>query len=179
VNKNSQEPTGQVSARRKLIRGAFSLPAVLAVHNGSALAASSNKMRCAVNALTNPLYPISNVDSAGFDSWMRVQRYKRNSDQVPFVRMTEINAMALALGGIDVAIIATLTQSIQWSNGDILSPDAKDLVQDGNNQVALRFDANGLDGTIRIVGIVTGAQSGGIALSGTNAITTSCWTSMM
>lgn len=176
MNNDLQEPTRQISARRKLIRGAFSVPAVLAVHNGSALAAASNKMQCAIKALSNPLMPTSNVMGVGVDSWIRVQRYKRSGNQVPFVRMTEINAMAATLG-ILVAINANSSQSIRWSNGGIASPS--DLVEDTPNLVALRFDAGGIDGTIRIVGIVTEAQSGGTATPGTNAIAGSCWNSMM
>jgi len=90
--------------------------------------------------------------------------------------MTDINAVAANLG-IVVAINASSTQSIRWSDGAIL--ERADLVIDTNNLVALRFDAGGQDGAIRIVGIVTQAQSGGNAPPGTNAIAGSCWNSMM
>jgi len=45
-----------VNARRKLIRGAFALPAVAAVHSGSALAAGSS-LRCLTNGLTGSNAP--------------------------------------------------------------------------------------------------------------------------
>ena len=150
------------------------MPAVLAVHNGSALAASSNKMRCAVNAVeSNQALPNSNV--TGTDSWVRVQRYK-DSNNTKFVKIADINAVASILG-IGVAILGTSTQSIRWSDGAILSPSG--LQSNGSNSVALRFDAGGpLTNPIRIVGIVTQAQSGTV-VSGTSAIATTCWNSMM
>lgn len=112
----------------------------------------------------------------GADNWVRVPRYKRRLNGVAFVRMIDINAVASILG-ISVAIPAAATDSVRWSDGKILSRN--DLEIDTGNLVALRFDDGGLDGTIRIVGIVTEAQSGGTAPSGTNAIATSCWNSMM
>jgi len=45
-----------VNARRKLIRGAFALPAVVAVHSGSALAATSS-LRCLGNGLAGTAAP--------------------------------------------------------------------------------------------------------------------------
>jgi len=45
-----------VNARRKLIRGAFALPAVAAVHSGSALAATSS-LRCLGNGLAGTAAP--------------------------------------------------------------------------------------------------------------------------
>ena len=45
-----------VNARRKLIRGAFALPAMAAVHSGSALAASSS-LRCLGNGLPGTQAP--------------------------------------------------------------------------------------------------------------------------
>lgn len=177
--KNLQEPTVQVSARRKLVRGAFSLPAVLAVHNGSALAASSNKFRCATNAVSsNQSLPASSVLAT--DNWLRVQRYKLTSNNVPFVRIADINSVA-ALLGITVAIpgVNSSTTVIKWADGS-LQTDAVGLFQtDGTNLVALRFDSGGtVVNPIRIVGIVTSAQSSGASPPGTNAITQSCWTSI-
>jgi hypothetical protein len=180
VNENRLEPTNEGSARRKLIRGAFSVPAVLAVHNGSALAASSNNARCAINAVSsNQALPTSNVASP--DNWVRVQRYRRISNQVPFVRLTDINAIAASLG-ISVAIpgVTSSTTLIRWSDGNLAIFPTNEVQVDANNVVALRFDAGGSGANpIRIVGIVTSAQSGTTPPSGTNAIAQSCWTSMM
>jgi hypothetical protein len=180
VNENRQEPTRQVSARRKLIRGAFSVPAVLAVHNGSALAASSNNMRCAVNAVSsNQALPVSNAASP--DNWVRVQRYRRTSNNVPFVKISDINAIASTLG-LSVAIpgVTSSTTLIRWSDGNLATFSPSQVQTDGSNVVALRFDAGGTAANpIRIVGIVTEAQSGAAAPSGSNAIAQSCWTSMM
>ncbi len=75
-----------------------------------------------------------------------------------------------------MAITANANQAIRWSDGVILTRN--DLVIDTNSLVALRFDNGGSGGAIRIVGIVTQAQTGG-NVAGTNAIATSCWTSMM
>jgi hypothetical protein len=179
VNKNLQEPTVQVSARRKLVRGAFSLPAVLAVHNGSALAASSNKFRCATNAVSsNQSLPVSSVTAA--DTWVRVQRYKRISNNVPFVRIADINGIAALLGiAVSIPGVTSATTVIRWSDGNLQTSDINLFQTDGNNLVALRFDSGGGGASpIRIVGIVTSAQSSGASPTGTNAITQSCWTSI-
>ena len=50
-DKHDMQPT--VSARRRLIRGAFAAPALLTLHSGSARAASSLGM-CLVKANTSP-----------------------------------------------------------------------------------------------------------------------------
>lgn len=180
MNEELQKSTGQVSARRKLIRGAFSVPAVLAVHNGSALAASSNKMQCAVKAVaSNQTLPVSNV--AGADNWVRVQRYKRISNGTPFVSMADINAVAASFNiGVAIPGVSASTTFIRWSDGAPVSFATNQVQTDVPNLVALRFDANGpAANPIQIVGIVTRDLSGGTAPFGTNAIAQSCWTSMM
>lgn len=57
------------SARRKLVRGAFGVPAVLALHSGSAIAASS-----AANCLVRQnLSPATGLPATADDGWFRYQ----------------------------------------------------------------------------------------------------------
>lgn len=92
-------------ARRKLIRGAFSVPALLAVHNGSALAASTSaRMRAVLNALPDGGGETpSECDSRG-DGWTRVPIHKhtyydsgqRKNVTKHYVKVSELAAIATA-----------------------------------------------------------------------------------
>ena len=52
VNNDTQKAIAPSSARRRLVRGAFSAPAVLTLYSGSALAAAS--LTCRSNAIADP-----------------------------------------------------------------------------------------------------------------------------
>jgi hypothetical protein len=73
VNWNDQESDVKLCARRRLIRGAFGVPAVLTLYSGSALAMTSSK-RCLVNAVNSP--PVTPSASPGPDTWVRVQLHE-------------------------------------------------------------------------------------------------------
>ncbi len=64
----------QVSARRRLIRGALTAPALMTVCSGSAFAAASN-LRCLANA-ANATTPPSTWGSSSPDTFLRVRLYK-------------------------------------------------------------------------------------------------------
>lgn len=86
-------------ARRRLLRGSFSLPAVLAVHNGSALAARSNQFRCIANQT-----PVGGGAAPGLTdttaNWVRVTRYRFVSGTVTtyWVKVLDLTAIATASG---------------------------------------------------------------------------------
>jgi hypothetical protein len=63
-----------VSARRRLIRGTFAAPALLALHSGSAIAGASSNLRCLeIGAQPTAVVP------AGTDTIVRVALYKPGS----------------------------------------------------------------------------------------------------
>jgi hypothetical protein len=69
VNDKVQGQGNEVSARRRLIRGAFAAPAALILYSGSALAVASNR-RCVQNDSQAGQSPQA---SMGADTWVRVQ----------------------------------------------------------------------------------------------------------
>ena len=62
-------------ARRRLLRGSISAPAVLTLFSGSALAAGSNTMCVSFAVNTTKALP---ADSTAPDTWVRVQVYAIN-----------------------------------------------------------------------------------------------------
>lgn len=166
-----QNPDLKDSARRKLVRGAFAAPAVLTLHSGSAIAASS-AATCLVRANASPttVGPVANPTDGYFryqlyvlrDSDGRTQSHWINgADLRPFKRMgqtpfvpkgswREFNPGTNFLVGTN-----TTTSPLQTSNWT--------LQQDGG-YVSLRVNATGA-----LVG--AGGSGSGSACSG------SCWTS--
>ena len=123
--------------------------------------------------------PVSASD--GSDNWVRVQRYKKTSNNALFVSMADINAIGATLGiAVNIPGATSSTTFIRWTDGVLRNFSASEVTADGSNLVALRFAGVGSPATsVQIVGIVTSAQSSGTPPTGTNAITQSCWTSMM
>ncbi|MEO5698676.1 MAG: hypothetical protein ABIQ60_16265 [Burkholderiaceae bacterium] len=164
MNRRFEEPPDKVSARRRLIRGAFSAPAVLTLCSGSAFAALSNQ-RCVANQVNGTrTYP----DVGPADTWVRVQRYKLNGNKF-YVRGQDI----VALRGTSTTISSYITAT-QWQ--EATSPYAILSGPPGNgnntpqvdtgNFVAVRVNADG-----NIVGIV------GDGTGSTSAVANSCWAS--
>lgn len=73
VNDNMKDSSDTSSARRRLIRGSFAVPAVLTLYSGGALASKSSK--CLAKATTSPsTKDVVNVPGSSFpDTWSRVQ----------------------------------------------------------------------------------------------------------
>ena len=71
MNKSIQELPGKVSARRRLIRGAFAAPAVLTLYSGSAVAAQS--VLCSAKQNNNPVKPVPDVLPSPNDGYVRYQ----------------------------------------------------------------------------------------------------------
>jgi hypothetical protein len=72
VTDKQQDMTDRRSARRRLIKGSFAVPATVTLCSGSAFAAASNK-RCVANAAADPQTP----DAIATDDavWVRLQAY--------------------------------------------------------------------------------------------------------
>ncbi len=157
-------------ARRRLLRGSFSAPAVLALTSGSALAAQS--ATCLAKATIAPsTAPM--VSSSSLDTLMRV-RLRRRTDgdtTVHFVARSD-------LGSIPIAVSLWGTTTLWQRFGVVTTVPAQFNMFYGNQQtnavppnvqvdlyVAMRFDAGG-----NVVGM---------GLSGTGSVVgSSCWTSI-
>lgn len=169
-------------ARRKLVRGTFAVPAALAVHNGSALAASSNNKRCAVNAVgsTSGGTAPAAIKGTGTDTFTRVAVYKDQASTPNYwVRISELQAQATNKGlgfvspsGIDTGYVQVVPGGA-FAYG---SPTGSvgTVVQ---GRVAVLFDNAGTaPNTVRINGFV---QYGATTLpTGKGVVTGSCWSSL-
>lgn len=167
-------------ARRKLVRGTFAVPAALAVHNGSALAAASNNRRCAINSITDPTRtpPAGVVGTTHDGRWTRVKVYQEAGTGYYWVSKTELNDFATAknLGFLGPSGSGTHIRS--YTNGTYsytLGSPSGGLSLAG--YVAVLFDNAGTaPNTVRVVGFV---KWGATSFSGaTGAVTGSCWSSL-
>jgi hypothetical protein len=157
VNEPVKEVSARISARRRLIRGAFAAPAALTLCSGSAFAAASSDLRSIARQVNDPRYP--KVEANPTDTWVRVPVYSYDK--------------TLVVSGADVAYFQGSANNRfitpnQWAT--VANPHS--LVEpksppDATHQyAALRVD---VDGTI--LGISTGSETFG------SAVTMSSWTS--
>lgn len=178
MDTNEQISPKPATARRRLLRGAFSVPAVMAVHNGSALAASSNKLNCALK-ITNgtPILPVS-VTTA--DGYVRVSRYQTVVFTVTrkWIKVSDLQAVATVAGLPFVSPTGTNTGWVEYLVGGTYvfgSPPITPTVT--TSLVAVLFDSNGsAPNFIRVVGFRQSGQT--TAPAKTSAVTGSCWTSL-
>ena len=173
---NPQPP----SARRRLIRGALSAPALMTVCSGSAFAQASN-MRCLANA-ANAATPPAAWGTTGTDTFLRVPLYKvetlekcnpvgKNCEAVQkfYVKGSDLGSMARGPGmpsntqylRIDPSSYATIGSPVD----PITAPPTIGSQAYVSQYVALRTDATG-----QIVGIGSVGQGGMVGMS--------CWTSL-
>ena len=153
-------------ARRRLLRGSFSAPAVLALTSGSALAAQS--ATCLAKATTTPS-TAGIVSSSTLDTLMRVRLRKDSSNNEHFVARSDLGALtvALSLWGLSTVwqrfgVVAGPDYNKFYSSQQTDSVPANSQV---DLYVALRFDASGT-----VVGM---------GLSGSGSVVgSSCWTSI-
>lgn len=184
-------PDAKTQARRRLLRGSFSVPAVLAVHNGSALAARSNQFRCVLNQT-----PASGGAFPGLadttQNWVRVPRYRsgNNSNQYRYwVSVGDLTNVAvqsgLGYGGpagtsvsVSISSATVLANWLPWHTGNPTAPQNNaSLTQDGSVAVVFESSTSGNPPvvTVKVVGFVKqGQQSVGFQ----GASTQSCWTSI-
>lgn len=165
VNNKPQDASSKVSARRRLIRGAFATPAVFTLCSGSALAKSSTAMRCITNA--NKVPTPAPLVSASTDTWVRVQ----------LVRETAAPNKYFVLGSrLPVLRASGLPSGSQWQEFDVTSnkligsPSSAPVSSsyaDVAQYAALRIDASGT-----VVG-VGNTDNNGSAIRGT------CWASFI
>lgn len=164
-------PTKDASARRRLIRGAFTAPAVMTLYCGSAFAATSN-MRCVSNQVSNPSFP--GVGPA--DTWMRVQRYKlwlNNSTTGTEYWVKGSDVVALRGAKVSITTYLGTNQFHKLGTSPIFTTTTpptsgnRGLEIDPDKFVAVRVDRDG-----NIVGVVESTTG-----TGSSAVANTCWTS--
>ncbi len=174
-----------VSARRRLLRGTFAVPAVIALHSGSALAASSS-LQCVQQQAASPVFPGHTIAP---DLYVRVQLYQLwqgipNASNMLGWFLSGSAVEAVRLGSDDVA--NSLLRPGSWKKVDLLpgnlvslsprplhsAPGTSDRLVLGPCWVALRVVPVRDSGwRVEIVGVVDGTSVG-------TAVTGSCWTSI-
>ena len=190
-----QEPTSEATnqARRRLIRGSFSVPAVLAVHNGSALAARSNQFRCVLKQIPSTGGTAPSLTDTTLD-WVRVPRYRTGpqGNRRYWVSVGDLTSVATQ-SGLSYAGATGIQRSVNadgvpvtafwlpWHASENPSaPNAgANLTSAGSVAVLFKTTAS-LDVppviTVQVVGFVKENQT--TALANQGASTRSCWTSI-
>lgn len=175
MDQPTQPASSPNSARRKLIRGSFSVPAVLAVHNGSALAGTSNDERCAINGTNGTAVFPAAVTVA--DGYKRVTKYFDSASGKSFIQVSDLQAVATVSGTTFVAPTGTATGWVRYVTGGTYTYSAPTGTPTATTTlVAVLFDSNGVSPVIRVVGFVQPSQT--TAPAKTSALTGSCWASM-
>lgn len=156
-------------ARRRLLRGSFAAPTVLAISSGSALAASS-ALRCFNNAPAGVDAPPEN--------FFRVQRYsiKESGTTIKVVKASDIMSLAI-LWGFDGAWYTSGKTLIDIRYGNDVKENGT-LAADSGAFVSLRFDNVGTDTLPSFR--VTGLAESSTVYSGSGSakvMTGSCWSS--
>jgi hypothetical protein len=180
---SGSEPTAapQSGARRRLVRGAFALPAALTVATGS-VAANSN-MRCLANTVANPTYPAPTTDLTAKPQYQRIQLAalvhngdNGNGQSHPtryFVRGASIPSELRSVGYMSPS--STEWQAFDFTNntdvgGAIFTSQPSDggftYQQNSGQYAVLRFNASG---------DVVGVGRPAVVANGESAITQSCW----
>jgi hypothetical protein len=166
MDSNTPDADAKTRARRRLLRGSFSVPAVLTLASGSALAATSTTClaKATKESSTAPL-----TNGSPTDTFLRVRLVAYTVGST-----TKHAVTRLSFGAIPVNT-AFWTSSVAWQEFDV----AQNKVVAGTEQtgaipgttstsnyyVALRLNASG-----EIVGV---------GLSGSGSVVgSSCWTSM-
>ena len=174
MNDKPQDSRAAVSARRRLIRGAFAAPAALTLYSGGAFAAPSftcvarqNQPGNAINAPVNPN-----------NTFVRVRNFR-------LINGMSATNVAFFVSGADVASLlppgGSYLTSTQWQCVAITGTGLGFKVGDvyfnphsasGNSPVATTtFIAVRIDGGGKVVGVQN-------VFTGNTALTMSCWTSI-
>lgn len=174
--KNKSDVTdAKASARRRLVRGAFAVPAVFTLYSGGAMAQASNKLRCVANQAASP--KASPGISSAPDTYVRIELSVRESTTTPgtyrhYVEGTRLpvnraGAGTLPANGscrqVDLATNTWKASSTEVSVSGLPSP----LSSNSGKYIALRVDNTG-----KVIGVGTSTTSG-------TALGTSCWNSAM
>jgi len=178
VNPSNPSPEAQRSARRRLVRGAFAAPAVLALYSGSAAAMASN-LRC-VNNQVGAGQKVFPAPVTTQDRFVRVRLWSlRNGGQQQvrwFLSGNDLEALRMNRPAVYNSFLGPgewwrfdpATQQLVDSR--LTSQPQGTLAHDGA-WVAVRVDASTQGAGI--VGVVDSSNFGGSAVSGL------CWASFV
>ena len=166
-DKQTDLPAGG-GARRRLIRGAFGVPAVLTVASGSVAAASN--VNCIAKTLSFP--PVhQGPNPPTTDTIIRIRVYLDATPNLRYVRGQDVPAayMASAAPGFmsSTQVWRFNVAQNQTVGSPSSTPSASSLTAI-NRWAALRFDNNGA-----LVGVGDGGSGGPAGY----AVTASCWNS--
>ena len=167
------------SARRRLLRGSFSLPAVLAVHNGSALAARSNQFRCMINATTltgAQVFPQPAPNGLRKkNGWVKVYSATTMTETKYYILVSDLLTVGTYVGGFVAPASGSGTTWVEFSATapyQYVTPIGSTTGTSTRAAVLLQ----NYSGVIKVVGYVKpGQSSAGTNQSGANA---SCWSSV-
>ncbi len=168
MNNDSQKANAPSSARRRLVRGAFSAPAVLTLYSGSALATAS--LTCRTKAFADQAtVPISGVTVPTTGIWLRVQAYKRGT--IYYIKGSDVKALATSLPGgtgssyLSVSLWQDVTTSGYPTVASFVNPQP---VADAGKFVAMKINAAG-----GVVGF-SGSSASNYAM-----MSIGCWSSIV
>lgn len=186
MNTEQQQPDGadvteaRASARRRLIRGSFAAPAILALHSGRAFAQATGAAACLVKQNSSPVTPAP-TPANGDDGYFRYQLW--------VIRRISDNAIVSSwVKGADLAVyirngLSPFLASGSWwrfnINNNRLITGGPQMAQPTTNQnqtftqtgawVVLRVASNG-----QLVGAGKFDSTGG---TGGSPVGDSCWNS--
>ncbi len=168
MNNESQKAIAPSNARRRLVRGAFSAPALLTLCSGSALAAAS--LTCRTKAISDQATVPASATVPTTGNWLRVQAYKKNG--VYFISGDDVSNLAGTLGGSSY-LTRTQWQRVSTSPFNIKEATAFSSLPlvDPGNYVAVKINATG-----SIVGF-SGSTGSGVSNSAMMSI--GCWSSII
>jgi hypothetical protein len=170
-----------LSARRRLLRGGFAVPAVAALHSGSAWAASSS-LRCVQQQAASPKFPgFTNAP----DLYVRVrlhELWQGAPETTPRLGWYLSGSSVEFLRYGDRQVVNALLAPGRWKQVELQGPHARlsattlytrpgalgNTLREGPCWVALRVAPS--RNRVEIVGVVDGTSTG-------TAVTGSCWTS--
>jgi hypothetical protein len=167
----SSKGQGIVSARRRLIRGTFAVPAVLTLHTGSALAASSS-LRCLSSTAQQPV-PVVGIT----DTIVRIELWASSTGDKLYLKGADVHG--IITDPTRVGVNGSFIKKKEWrevtvGSGTVTlgvaSTTAPSGAVRGSKFIALRF-APGTSVPVQIVGVVDGTSTLGSAAS------LNCWLS--
>lgn len=182
---STQSASPKINARRRLIRGAFSVPAVATIYSGNALAVASN-MRCVVTQTTNATYRNAAAATSVADGYVRVPMYVIDNTATggtltKYVkgldllskRGTNASILVLANGGAATTSSDWIQLNGTYFAGTTPVVGGKTPTLDPlGKMVAIRVDSSG-----NIVGIVQGGWTTTTMPANTSAVKGTCWNS--
>ncbi len=168
----SPSKSAAASARRRLLRGSMSVPVVMTVASGSALAAASNT--CLQRLVNDPAAPKFVPVSATTDSYLRVPVYKNPNNGAQFVKGADVEAVSAQFDHF----VDPWLKSPKWfrlSDGHVREFNGMVQPVFDNRYIAVRIEEAGtVDATrFKITGVATSEAGPGVVA------TTGCIGSLM